>query len=243
MTRINAYIASAGLASRRGADELIKRGQVSVNGRPAKLNDIVSDDDVVLVSGKPIKMQVLRYILLNKPAGYITSLSDPEGRRKVTDLIKISERIVPVGRLDYHTRGALLLTNDGPLAQQLMHPKYGVNKIYQATTKSRISDEVIGQLLEGVSLDDGPAKANKVVRIGSSAIEITIHQGRNRQIRRMIEAVDLKLVDLKRVEYGPLRVDDIDEGKWRELKSDEVQALKNSSINGTITSNGNTEKG
>ena len=243
MTRLNAYIASAGLASRRGADELIKSGQVSVNGRPAKLNDIVSDDDVVLVDGKPIKTQVLRYILLNKPAGYITSLSDPEGRRKVTDLIKIPERIVPVGRLDYHTRGALLLTNDGPLAQQLMHPKYGVDKVYLATTKSRISDEVIGQLLEGVSLDDGLARANKVVRIGSSAIEITIHQGRNRQIRRMIEAVDLKLVDLKRVEYGSLRVDDLDEGKWRELDSNEVQTLKNSSINGTITSNGNTEKG
>jgi 23S rRNA pseudouridine2605 synthase len=241
--RLNAFIASSGLASRRGADQLIKSGLVLVNGRPGSLNDQINDGDKVQVRGKQINTQRPRYILLYKPAGVITSLSDPEGRKKITDLVKVDQRIVPVGRLDYHTRGAILLTNDGQLAQRLMHPSFGVAKVYQLTTKSGISDSVIEQFKKGVMLEDGLSKAADIKRLSGSAVEITLHQGRNRQIRRMVEAVGLKLVDLVRTQYGPLTLNDMPEGSWRELSGQEVELLRNQGIGGTITSNGITKKG
>src|SRR5437868_3832525 len=143
--RLNAFLARAGVASRRGADRLIKAGRVSVNGRLGQLNDVVVESDDIKVNGRRISSQQHRYILLNKPAGYITTLKDPENRVKVTDLVKIPERIVPVGRLDFNTTGALLLTNDGELANKLMHPSSEVDKVYEAVVEGDITDEVLNK--------------------------------------------------------------------------------------------------
>src|SRR5437868_655401 len=143
--RLNAYLARAGIASRRKADELIKAGHVYVNGRLGRLNDDVSEADDVKLNGQPIRQQQPRYILLYKPAGYVTTLKDPQNRTKVTDLIKIPERVVPVGRLDFNTTGALLLTNDGELAYKLMHPSSEVDKVYEAVVEGDITDEVLNK--------------------------------------------------------------------------------------------------
>src|SRR5579862_7987286 len=160
--RLNAFLAKAGLASRRGADELIKAGQVTVNGKTGQLNDDVSEKDVVKVNNQQIKLRKSRYILLYKPSGYITTLKDPHGRRKVTDLIKIPERIVPAGRLDYDTTGALLLTNDGELANALMHPRFEADKVYEARVEGSITPEILSKLSSGVKLEDRKTAAAKV---------------------------------------------------------------------------------
>src|SRR6478752_3002178 len=154
--RLNAYLARAGVASRRGADELIKAGRVTVNGEPGQLNTFVESRDRVEVDGEPVAPQELAYVLLHKPPGTVTTARDPQGRRTVVDLVDHPARVVPVGRLDADTTGALLLTNDGELAHRLAHPKYEVEKVYVAELDSRASDATIAKLAAGVLLDDGP---------------------------------------------------------------------------------------
>lgn len=227
--RLNAFLARAGVASRRSADEIIKSAQVLVNGNPAKLNDEVGDNDVVTVGGKQVLGQSLRYILLNKPTSMLTTLDDPHGRPKVTDLVKIEERVVPVGRLDYDTTGALLLTNDGELAHRLMHPSFEIDKIYVAKVKGSINNEILNKLSNGLMLEDGmtaPANARKT---SEDEIEITIHEGKNRQVKRMIAAVGLKFVSLKRINYGALGLDNLEPGQWRDLTPQELKSLMSSS--------------
>jgi 23S rRNA pseudouridine2605 synthase len=224
--RLNAYLARAGVASRRGADELIKAGRVRLNGRVGQLNDEVSEADRVEVDNKPIGGQKLVYILLNKPTGYLTTLKDPHGRRKVIDLIKIPERIIPVGRLDYDTSGALLLTNDGQLANRLMHPRYRVDKTYEVKAEGSVTTEILDRLSKGVQLDNGITSPAKVRLLGAGLIELTIHEGKNHQVKRMMTVVGLKTLGLHRSGYAGLGLAGLKAGQWRELKTAELEKLK-----------------
>lgn len=224
--RLNAWLARAGIASRRKADELIKAGRVTVNGEPGQLNTFVQATDDVRLDGELLAKQRLAYVLLHKPAGVVTTASDPQGRKTVVDLVEHGSRVVPVGRLDVDTTGALLLTNDGELAHKLAHPKYEVDKVYEVETWQQPTDEQLQQLREGVALDDGPTRPADVRRIDGARIELTIHEGRNRQVRRMVEAVGHRVKRLHRSRYGPLKLEGLEPGRWRELEPSEVEALR-----------------
>ena len=224
--RLNAFLARAGVESRRGADRLIKGGRVSVNGRPGQLNDSVSEADDIRVNGRRISAQKPRYILLYKPAGYITTLKDPENRVKVTDLLKIGERVVPVGRLDFNTTGALLLTNDGELTNKLMHPSFEVDKVYEATVEGEITDEILNKLSIGVNLEDGKTAPAVARKLSDNKVELTLHEGRNHQVKRMLAAVGLEVKRLHRSKYGPLDLEGLRPGQWRDLAESEVKLLK-----------------
>lgn len=171
-------------------------------------------------------MRKSRYTLLYKPAGYLTTLKDPHGRRKVSDLVKVEERVVPVGRLDYDTTGVLLLTNDGQLAHRLMHPSFEVDKIYEAEVEGDITNRILNMLSVGIDLDDGraaPAKARKLV---SNKIELIIHEGRKHQVKRMLAAAGLEVINLHRRQYGPLTLEGLKPGQWRDLTEDELKLLQ-----------------
>jgi len=224
--RLNAYLARAGVASRRGADELIKEGRVTVNGEPGQLNTFVESHDRVEVDGEPVALQQLRYVLLHKPAGTVTTARDPQGRPTVVQLVDVPERVVPVGRLDADTTGALLLTNDGPLAHRLAHPRYGVEKVYEVEVEGRPSDAVLRALAEGVELEDGVTAPATVRCLAPSRIELTLHEGRNRQVRRMCEAVGYPVRRLHRSRYAGLDLKGLGPGDWRELTGAEVDALR-----------------
>jgi 23S rRNA pseudouridine2605 synthase len=224
--RLNAYLARAGIASRRGADELIKAGRVRVNGEPGQLNTLVGAADRVEVDGREVAPQPLAYVLLNKPAGVVTTARDPQGRRTVVDLVPREPRVVPVGRLDAETTGALLLTNDGPLAHRLAHPRYGVEKVYEAEVEGDPDDAALRALRDGVELDDGRTAPAKVRRLGPGRLELTLHQGRNRQVRRMCEAVGHPVVRLHRSAYAGLTLHGLATGAWRALEPAEVERLR-----------------
>jgi 23S rRNA pseudouridine2605 synthase len=223
--RLNAYLARAGVASRRKADELIKSGRVLVNGEPGQLNTFVARGDRVEVDGREVTKQPLTYVLLHKPAGVVTTASDPQGRPTVVDLAAHDVRIVPVGRLDADSTGALLLTNDGELAHRLAHPKYEVEKVYEAEVEGEPSDEALRRLAEGIELEDGRTAPAEVRRLGPSTVELSIHEGRNRQVRRMLEAVGHPVRRLHRSRYAGLTLDDLAPGEWRELAGDELGLL------------------
>ena len=224
--RLNAWLARAGVASRRKADELIKAGRVTVNGEPGQLNTFVQSTDDVRLDGAPLAKQTLAYVLLHKPAGVVTTASDPQGRRTVVDLVDHPSRVVPVGRLDADTTGALLLTNDGELAHRLAHPKYEVDKVYEVETWQQPTDDQLAQLAAGVQLEDGPTSPADVRRIDGARIELTIHEGRNRQVKRMLEAVGHRVKHLHRARYGPLKLEGLEPGQWRELEPSEVERLR-----------------
>lgn len=226
--RLNAYLARAGIASRRGADELIKAGRVTVNGVRGELNTFVQATDAVLVDGREVGRQALRHVLLNKPRGTIATARDPEGRPTVVDLVKGDVRVVPVGRLDRDTTGVLLLTNDGPLAHRLAHPRYGIEKTYVAEVRGEPSDETLARLATGVELEDGPTAPARVRRLGPSRVELVLHEGRNRQVRRMFEAVGHPVERLRRSRYAGLGPGRLKPGDWRELTRDEVRRLRRS---------------
>jgi pseudouridine synthase len=223
--RLNAWLARAGVASRRKADELIKAGRVTVNGEPGQLNTFVQAGDDVRLDGKQLEKQQLAYVLLNKPAGTVTTVRDPQGRRTVVELVRHPSRVVPVGRLDADTTGALLLTNDGDLAHKLAHPRYEVDKVYEVECWTQPTDADLERLRHGVMLDDGPTRPAKVRRVDGARIELTIHEGRNRQVKRMLEAVGHRVRRLHRSRYANLTVDGLAPGEWRELGRDEAHAL------------------
>jgi 23S rRNA pseudouridine2605 synthase len=224
--RLNAYLARAGVASRRAADELIKAGRVSVNGRPGELNTFVGATDTVEVDGGPVEKQSLAYVLLNKPAGVVTTASDPHGRPTVVGLVPAEPRIVPVGRLDADTTGALLLTNDGRLAHRLAHPRYEVDKVYEAEVEGDPSAGALRRLREGVDLDDGRTAPARARRLGRGRVELTIHEGRKHQVKRMSEAVGHPVRRLHRSRYAGLDLRGLEPGEWRELTQEEVAALR-----------------
>jgi 23S rRNA pseudouridine2605 synthase len=224
--RLNAYLARAGVASRRGADALIKAGRVTVNGAPGELNTFVERADEVRVDGGVIGAQRLRHVLLNKPKDTITTARDPEGRSTVVDLVGGDVRVVPVGRLDRDTTGVLLLTNDGPLAHRLAHPRYGVEKVYVADVVGEPDDDVLRTLADGVELEDGSTAPARVRRLGPSRLELVLHEGRNRQVRRMLEEVGHPALKLRRARYAGLGPGRLRPGDWRELTAREVAALR-----------------
>jgi len=224
--RLNAWLARAGVASRRASDDLIKAGRITVNGVRGQLNTVVADGDDVRLDGRPLAPQGLAYVLLHKPAGVITTARDPEGRPTVVSLVKHPARVVPVGRLDGDTTGVLLLTNDGELANRLAHPKYEVEKVYVAELDARASDATLKRLADGVVLDDGPTAPARVRRLGRTKVELTIHEGRNRQVRRMFDAVGHPVIRLHRSVYAGLEVDGLAPGSWRALTPAEVRKLR-----------------
>jgi 23S rRNA pseudouridine2605 synthase len=230
--RLNAYLARAGVASRRRADELIKAGRVRVNGAPGQLNTFVAADDVVEVDGERVERQPLGYVLLHKPAGVVTTARDPQGRPTVVDLVAHGARVVPVGRLDADTTGALLLTNDGPLAHRLAHPRYGVEKVYEVEVEGSPDDATLRRLADGVELEDGVTAPARARRLGPSRLELVLHEGRNRQVRRMCDAVGHPVRRLHRSAYAGLRVDDLAPGSSRALTRAEVEALRAQSPRG-----------
>jgi 23S rRNA pseudouridine2605 synthase len=224
--RLNAYLARAGVASRRGADELIKAGRVRVNGEPGQLNTFVEARDTVEVDGRAVAPQALAYVLLHKPAGVVTTVRDPQGRPTVVDLVGHEARVVPVGRLDADTTGALLLTNDGPLAHRLAHPRYGVEKVYVADVEGDPGEDALRRLREGVELEDGPSSPAGARRLRRGRLELTLHEGRNRQVRRMCEAVGHPVRRLHRSRYAGLTLEGLEPGAWRELSAGELALLR-----------------
>jgi 23S rRNA pseudouridine2605 synthase len=226
--RLNAYLARSGIASRRGAEELIRAGRVRVNGEVAGLATFVEASDRVELDGHPLALEPLAYVLLHKPAGVVTTASDPHGRPTVVELVDLPQRVVPVGRLDADTTGALLLTNDGPLAHRLAHPRYEVDKVYEAEVEGEPDDEALRRLSEGVELEDGPTAPAVVRRLGPSLLELTIHEGRKHQVKRMCEAAGHPVRRLHRSGYASLTLEGVEPGRWRELTTDEVTALSSS---------------
>jgi 23S rRNA pseudouridine2605 synthase len=224
--RLNAYLARAGVASRRRADELIKAGRVTVNGRRGELNDFVGGRDVVEVDGRRVAPQELAYVLLHKPAGVVTTARDPHARPTVVDLVGHPARLMPVGRLDADTTGALLLTNDGELAHRLAHPRYEVDKVYEVNVEGEPGADALQQLAEGVDLEDGRTAPAKVRRLGPSRLELTIHEGRKHQVKRMCEAVGHPVRRLHRARYAGLDLAGLAPGQWRELSRAEVELLR-----------------
>ena len=187
--RLNAYLARAGVASRRGADELIKAGRVRVNGRPGELNTFVGARDVVEVDGRAVARERLAYLLLHKPSGVVTTARDPHRRPTVVGLVPAEPRVVPVGRLDADTTGVLLLTNDGQLAHRLAHPRYGVDKVYEVDVDGEPDRVALQRLADGVELADGRTAPAQARWLGRGRLELTIHEGRKHQVKRMLEAV------------------------------------------------------
>jgi 23S rRNA pseudouridine2605 synthase len=229
--RLQKVLARAGLGSRRACEELIAAGRVAVDGVTAELGDrIDADRQRLMVDGALVATRTdLVYYLVNKPARVVTTARDPEGRRTVLDLVPLEPRVFPVGRLDYDTEGLLLLTNDGDLAQLLAHPRHGVEKTYLAEVGGVPSPAVVRTLRTGVALDDGPsapARVRVVQQHGDrAAIELTVHEGRNRLVRRMCDAVGHPVRRLVRTRIGPLRDDHLAPGEWRSLQVAEVREL------------------
>jgi 23S rRNA pseudouridine2605 synthase len=224
--RLNSFLARAGVASRRRADELIKAGRVAVNGEPGRLNTVVGAHDRVAVDGKEVARQRLAYVLLHKPAGVVTTARDPQGRPTVVDLVPPVPRVVPVGRLDVDTTGALLLTNDGQLAHRLAHPRHGVEKTYVAEVEGDPGQEALRRLREGVELDDGFTAPAQARHLGPGRVELVLHEGRKHQVKRMLAAVGHPVTRLHRSEYAGLTLDRLASGAWRELTNREVELLR-----------------
>jgi 23S rRNA pseudouridine2605 synthase len=224
--RLNAWLARAGVASRRRADQLIKAGRVTVNGEPGELNTFVGADDVVRLDGEELERQRLAYVLLHKPAGVVTTASDPRSRPTVVGLVDLPVRVVPVGRLDADTTGAILLTNDGELAHRLAHPRYGVEKAYEVEVDGDPTADALRRLAEGVELDDGPTAPARVRRLGSSRIELVLHEGRKHQVKRMCAAVGHPVRRLHRSRYAGLTLAGLAPGAWRELDPADVASLR-----------------
>lgn len=232
--RLNKYIAQAGIASRRRADELIAYGKVRINGKVVReLGTMVLPGDKVDVSGTPIApVEDVAYLVVHKPPGVMTTMRDPQGRRTIAELVpKKMPRVVPVGRLDYDTAGVLLMTNDGELANRLLHPRYGVEKLYRATIAGRLDAEDVKRLHDGVSIDRGEQAAGAKIRVvavraGFSVVDITVHEGRNRQVRRMFEALGHPVKDLVRLRFGPISLGELPLGHTRSVTPKELAALR-----------------
>jgi pseudouridine synthase len=231
--RLQKFLSQCGIASRRQAEDLIKAGRIQVNGRTVTDMGIKIDPNQheVRFDGAPITLpKELIYILLNKPKGYVTTLSDPQGRPIVTSLVKdIPERLFPVGRLDLDTEGALILTNDGEFAQRIQHPSHEITKTYEAQIAGHPSQNQLRQLAEGILIDDKiTARARITImkrKRHTTLVQITIHEGRKRQVKRMFEAIAHPVVQLKRIAYGRLKLNNLESGKYRRLTSGDLEKI------------------
>lgn len=233
LVRLNKYLSNSGIASRRAIDKMIRAGQISVNGKiidelgtkidPAK--------DIIVVNGKKIQKNAnTAYIILNKPLNVVSTTSDSYARKTVVDLIDTPLRLYPVGRLDSDSIGLILLTNDGELTHKLTHPKFHISKTYEVKVKGLVTDDKLNRLRNGIRLSDGltsPAEIELMHKQGDQAkIQFTIHEGRNRQIRRMCGAVDLEVLELKRISIGPIKLDNLKSGEYKSLTDEEISSLK-----------------
>lgn len=234
--RLQKIIAESGYCSRRKAEELIAQGRVKVNGRPCGLGDkALPGRDIITIDGETIafsKKKRMYYIMLHKPRGYVTTMNDELDRKCVTDLLDgIPARVYPIGRLDKNSEGLLLFTNDGKFANDIMHPSRHISKTYRVTVRPDINDDQLVTLSEGVEIDSGKTWPCTVLVLdkqpGRVVLQMTIHEGKNRQIRKMCEAVGLEVARLKRTSIGPLKLGMLKPGEYRELKPDELRAIRN----------------
>jgi 23S rRNA pseudouridine2605 synthase len=229
--RLAKYIAHCGVTSRRHAEDLVRSGRVLVDGR--RVTDPARDVDgrnEVSVDGRAISPELDEHYLLNKPVGVVSTAHDPQGREKVVDLVSSDARLYPVGRLDADTSGLILLTNDGELANRLMHPSFEIEKTYRARVEGSVSKQALRRLRSGVELADGrtwPAQARVVASdTETTVLELVVHEGRKRQVRRMCEAIGHSVVELERTAYGPLTLAGLAPGEWRALTQQEVDGLR-----------------
>ena len=240
--RLQKFLSLCGVASRRKAEELILQGKVKINGKPAILGDKVTDRDKVLVNGKRIvaPRTKYRYIMLHKPRGFITTMSDEKGRKCVAELVRdVGERVYPVGRLDKDSEGMLIFTNDGEFANKIMHPRNSIYKIYRVTVRPSITEEQIEKLETGIEID-GRKTAPAIVHVlvqdkeqNRVVLEMILHEGKNREIRKMCEAVGLEVARLKRTQIGSVKMGMLKQGAWRDLTEKEVKnLLANPIVNG-----------
>jgi 23S rRNA pseudouridine2605 synthase len=226
-----AYLARAGVGSRRLCDEIVRLGRVAVNGETITFpRQQVADNDAVTLDGAEVTLRALRYVLVNKPRGVASTRRDPHAERVIVDLVPDGRVLFPVGRLDVETSGLIVLTNDGALANYLMHPRYGVPKTYVARVRGRVARRVLGQFRTGIELEEGLTASAEARLLKQSAktalVEVVLHEGRKRQVRRMFAAVGLPVEDLHRRRYGPLTDKNLKIGDFRELSGDEVDALR-----------------
>ncbi len=240
--RLQKFLSLCGVASRRKAEELILQGKVKINGKPAILGDNVTDKDKVFVNGKRIvaPRTKYRYIMLHKPRGFITTMSDEKGRKCVAELVRdVGERVYPVGRLDKDSEGMLIFTNDGEFANKIMHPRNSIYKIYRVTVRPSITEEQIEKLETGIEID-GRKTAPAIVHVlvqdkeqNRVVLEMILHEGKNREIRKMCEAVGLEVARLKRTQIGGVKMGMLKQGAWRDLTEKEVKnLLANPIVNG-----------
>ena len=235
--RLQKFISQCGIASRRKAEEMILNGSVKVNGKTAVLGDKVTAEDKVFLKGKRIVMPKtkFRYIMLNKPRGFITTMNDDRGRKCVAQLVSnVGERVYPIGRLDKDSEGMLVFTNDGEFANKVMHPRNGVYKIYRVTVRPTIDEEQLIKLETGVEID-GKKTAPAIVHVihkeqGRVVLEMILHEGKNREIRKMCEAVGLEVARLKRTQIGGVKMGMLKQGDWRDLTENEVKKLLSNPI-------------
>ena len=240
--RLQKFIAQCGIASRRKAEEMITQGKVKINGKTAVLGDKVTSADKVTLSGRRIVMPKThyRYIMLNKPRGFVTTMSDEKGRKCVAELVAdVGERVYPIGRLDKDSEGLLIFTNDGEFANKVMHPRNNIYKIYRVTVRPSISEDQLVKLETGVELD-GKKTAPAIVHVvhqepGRVVLEMILHEGKNREIRRMCDAVGLEVARLKRTQIGGVKMGMLKQGDWRDLTEKEVKnLLVNPIVNGRM---------
>ena len=230
MERLQKLIAQAGICSRREAENLILAGRVTVDGKIiTELGAKAESNQKICVDGKPLTFDTEKiYILLNKPRGYVSTVKDERGRRTVLELLgeNFKERVYPVGRLDLNSEGLILLTNDGDLTNALIHPRFEVQKTYRAKISGDITEEKLDRLRAGIELDDGLTAPAKIYRLDKDLIEVTIHEGRNRQVRRMFAAIGCDVKRLRRIKFACLTLEGLKVGKFRELTAEEVAKLK-----------------
>ncbi|HIX13488.1 MAG TPA: rRNA pseudouridine synthase [Candidatus Anaerofilum faecale] len=240
--RIQKVLSEQGVCSRRAAEQIIREGRVKLNGRPVSLGDKMDTArDLLTVDGQRVyipRVQEKMYIMLYKPRGYITTTSDERGRKTVMDLVSdVPVRVFPIGRLDKDSEGMLLFTNDGEFANLLTHPSHGVSKLYRVTVRPHATEQQVLQLTQGVTLDDGTTTQPAVIQVvadepGRTVLEMTIREGKNRQIRRMCEAVGLEVIRLRRSAMGAVKLGMLQPGQYRELTRSEVAALRAAAVKG-----------
>lgn len=226
LERVQKIISNSGYCSRRKAEVLIEQGKVKVNNKTISLGDKADKDkDFIEVEGKRLRKEDKRYIIFNKPKGYSTTLKDPKEKKLITEFIKTKERVYPVGRLDKYSKGLLLLTNDGDFANKIMHPRYEIKKTYLVETRKPLSDDDLKKLRNGIIIEGKKTSKADVKKLEDNFFEITIHEGRNRIIRKMIFALNNSVMELERVKIGKLELGNLNEGKFRELKEKEKKLI------------------
>ena len=232
MERLQKLIARAGICSRREAEKIIAAGRVTVDGQIiTELGAKADTHQKICIDGKRLQLEKKIYIVLNKPRGYVSTVSDERGRKTVLDLLgSLQERVYPVGRLDMDSEGLLILTNDGNLTNALIHPRYEVSKTYRAKVIGELTEEKLDRLRAGIELEDGLTAPAEIYLLGDNLVEVTIHEGRNRQVRRMFAAIGCDVKRLKRIKFAGLTLEGLPVGKWRTLTTVEISRLKGDSI-------------